>query len=170
MRGEVIKFVSDCIAEHYLKLKKPMGRVLDVGSFDVNGSIKPCFELTGWKYTGFDVSEGPGVDVVGDAEKLSSYFPGERFDCVVSCETLEHVQNLVVVNEEMRHLVKPGGMYILTIAGNGFREHRHPIDCWRVLPDGMKWLLRDFEHVYITECDRETLMTGIMGVGWKPMS
>ena len=168
MRDEVLKFVTDCLSEHHLKRKRLPGTVLDVGSFDVNGTVKPCFLATGWKYIGFDLEPGPNVDVAGKAEDLTAYFPGQKFECVVSCETLEHVENIVRINDEMRALVKPGGMQILTIAGNGFREHRHPIDCWRVLPDGMKWLLRGYEDVYVIEYGHES--KGIAGVGWKPMT
>jgi hypothetical protein len=37
-------------------------RVLDIGSLDINGSVRPLFR--GGTYTGIDVAAGPGVDIV----------------------------------------------------------------------------------------------------------
>ena len=38
--------------------------VVDIGSYDVNGSYRPLFAQPGWRYTGVDLEAGPGVDVV----------------------------------------------------------------------------------------------------------
>ena len=46
-------------------------RVIEVGAYDVNGSLRPV--LTGWKpaeYMGVDIAEGPGVDVICPVEAL----------------------------------------------------------------------------------------------------
>jgi len=42
------------------------GKTLDVGSFDVNGSLKDLFD----DYTGIDMREGPNVDIVANSHKL----------------------------------------------------------------------------------------------------
>ena len=42
---------------------KPL-EIIDIGSYDVNGSYKPFFDRPGWKYTGVDLAAGPNVDVV----------------------------------------------------------------------------------------------------------
>ena len=39
-------------------------KVVDIGSFDVNGSYRTLFTDPGWQYTGVDLEAGPGVDVV----------------------------------------------------------------------------------------------------------
>ena len=41
-------------------------KVVDIGSFDVNGSYRTLFTDPGWQYTGVDLEAGPGVDVVLD--------------------------------------------------------------------------------------------------------
>ena len=56
--------------------------VLEVGSYDVNGSIRSVFEVS--DYLGIDLVEGPGVDVVGDLRKLD--FNSKKFDFVLSSE------------------------------------------------------------------------------------
>lgn len=167
MRIEVLDFVYRTMEAHHLA-RNAAGSVLDVGAIDINGTVKDQFTLRGWKYTGFDCEPGKGVDVVGDATRLLDHFKAEQFDCVISCETLEHVFDMAQINQQMRSLVKPGGLYILTIAGNGFFEHRHPVDCWRVLPDGMKWLFRGFERIEVEEVMKGGKQAGIMGSGYKP--
>lgn len=46
-------------------------RVIEVGSYDVNGSLPYIAELLGpAAYIGVDVVKGPGVDIVCSAENL----------------------------------------------------------------------------------------------------
>jgi hypothetical protein len=39
-------------------------RVLDVGSYDVNGTYKDIINDPAWTYVGADLAAGPNVDVV----------------------------------------------------------------------------------------------------------
>lgn len=148
MRDEVLQFVAASLGKGW---NGPPGRVLDVGSFDVNGTARGEFEKRGWQYTGFDAESGRNVDVVGNVEHLSRAFKGKPFDCISCLETLEHLRDPVHAVSEMRGVLQPGGMLLLSAAGNGFREHRHPVDCWRILPDGMKALLRGMGDVFVEE-------------------
>lgn len=50
--------------------------------------------------------------LVDDAENL--HFPAETFDCVISCECLEHVPHPEKMVREMARVLKPGGKFILT--------------------------------------------------------
>lgn len=127
--------------------KASPGSVLDVGSLDVNGNPRSIFERRGWKYTGMDSEKGPNVDVVGSVYSSYDIFEGrERFDCVVSLETLEHLFDPVAAVVNMRMLLRSGGLLILTAAGNGFPQHRHPVDCWRIMPDGMASLMNGMQR------------------------
>jgi len=124
-------------------------KVLDVGSYDVNGSYRKLFQNPGWDYVGVDVSEGPNVDRAADAEKLP--FADGEFDCVISGQMLEHVfRPWVIVPEMARVLAKNGTMCIIV----PFRifEHRYPVDCWRFLPDGLRYLMQDMAGLKIVEC------------------
>ena len=60
------KFVE--IASEYLNLTYSK-KVFELGSYDINGSIKPLFSFN--EYIGVDVSEGPNVDKVYDGKNLS---------------------------------------------------------------------------------------------------
>lgn len=56
---EYVKLLSDNFSEHFHN-----HWVLEVGSLDINGSIRTFFHDC--DYIGLDVSEGNGVDVVSD--------------------------------------------------------------------------------------------------------
>ena len=50
-------------ADNYIP-KEIKLKVLDVGSFDVNGNYREIFESIGLDYTGLDMEKGPNVDIV----------------------------------------------------------------------------------------------------------
>ena len=63
--------------------------VLDVGSFDVCGSIRDFFKKN--NYTGVDLIKGPNVDIVLSGSEL--YKLKQKFDIVISCECFEHAKD-----------------------------------------------------------------------------
>ena len=50
-------------AEKYVTTKSKL-KILDVGSYDVNGNYRSIFESMGHKYNGLDMERGPNVDIV----------------------------------------------------------------------------------------------------------
>lgn len=113
-------------------------QVLDIGSYDVNGSYKQFFAKPSWKYTGVDLAAGPNVDVV----LTSPYrFPFKSYsiDVIVSGQAFEHIEYFWLSWLEMARMVKPGGLIFLLAPSRGY-EHRHPQDCWRFYPDSYKAL------------------------------
>lgn len=112
--------------------------VLDVGSLDVNGTYRPLVESFGWSYTGLDVVAGPNVDVVS-AKPYSFPLPGASFDVVISGSTMEHVEAIWLWVPELARMVRPGGLLAIVTHWQ-FPEHRFPVDCWRIMPDGMRFL------------------------------
>lgn len=93
--------------------------VLEVGSLDINGSVRPLFQ--GCAYTGCDVGPGKGVDIVESGDKLS--FPDQRFDTVISVECFEHNSKWVETFMNMYRMLKIGGLMIVTCACPGRPEH-----------------------------------------------
>lgn len=123
-----------------LKKRGPAGaaRALDVGSFDVNGTYRSTVEALGWSYTGLDVAAGPNVDVVA-ADPYRFPFGEGEFDVVLSGSTMEHVEAIWRWVPELARVLKPGGLLAI-VTHWSFPEHRYPVDCWRIMPDGMRYL------------------------------
>ena len=101
------------------------GRILEIGSANVNGSVRSLF--TG-EYTGIDHREAEGVDLVMRAANL--YFPDATFDTVVSTSMLEHDPSFWLTLPEVGRVLKPRGFLILTTVATGFPYHDPP-DYWR---------------------------------------
>ena len=77
-------------AEKYLDQDTAL-QILDVGSYNVNGSYKDLFNKPKWKYYGLDIFPGPNVDMV--SKGVYNFGLKERFfDVVISGNTLEHVE------------------------------------------------------------------------------
>lgn len=85
-------------------------KILEIGSRWVTGDyFKPYFPEA--DYVGFDFYPGRNVDVVGDAHKLSTYFPkDEKFDVIYSSAVFEHLAMPWLVALEISKLLKIGGM------------------------------------------------------------
>lgn len=112
--------------------------VLDVGSLDVNGTLRPLVLDRGWQYTGLDMAAGENVDVVAD-DPFCYPFDDGLFDVVMTGSTMEHVTAIWRWIPELVRVLRPGGFLAIHTHWQ-WKEHRYPLDCWRVLPDGMRFL------------------------------
>jgi hypothetical protein len=84
----------------------------------------------GAEVTVLDILGGENVDVVGDAHKLSSYFPQATFDRVYSASVFEHLIMPWKVVIEMNKVMKLGGIgFVATHQTIGL--HDMPWDYWR---------------------------------------
>lgn len=117
--------------------------VLEVGSFDVNGSVRPhCESLEPASYLGIDLRPGPRVDRVLTADDIPEHLDMyEEYDLVVSTEMLEHVENWRTAILGMLFALKPGGHLVLTTRSPGFPLHDYPGDHWRYPVEDMSRIL-----------------------------
>lgn len=93
--------------------------VLEVGSLDINGSVRPFF--TDCRYLGLDVGPGPGVDLVCGGQDYDA--PDASFDVVCSFEAMEHNPHWQATFANMLRLLKPGGLLLMSCATRGRPEH-----------------------------------------------
>jgi ubiquinone/menaquinone biosynthesis C-methylase UbiE len=116
----------------YLAGKASDLQILDVGSLDVNGSLRQ-FAPSGAIYMGVDLAPGPGVDLVlDDPHKLP--FEDEKFDAIVSTSSFEHDSMFWLTFLEMVRVAKVGAAIYINAPSNA-TYHRYPRDCWRFYPD-----------------------------------
>jgi SAM-dependent methyltransferase len=94
-------------------------RVLEVGSLDINGAARTFF--TDCDYVGLDIGHGPGVDIAVHGEDFDA--PDGSFDVVVSCECMEHNPEWAATCRNMMRMLRPGGLFLLTCAAPGRKEH-----------------------------------------------
>jgi len=142
-------------------------KVLDVGSRDYNGSIRPLLEH--WKpanYVGIDVVDGPGVDLVLSANDLISHFDSNCFDIVVSIEMLEHALDWQDAIRNMKSVLMPGGIILLTTRSPGFPCHGFPYDFWRFTGDNLTQAFSDFEIITL---ENDSVSPGIFIAARKPL-
>ena len=125
--------------------------IIDIGSCDVGGgSYKALFTNPKWQYVGCDLVKGPNVDIV--AKGPYDFGIEQKFDVVISGNCLEHVENPFKWIKEVERITKPGGILCI-ITPLSLPQHRFPVDCWRILPDGYKYLLESHCQYKILECE-----------------
>ena len=139
-----------------------MLKIADVGAYDVNGTYRPLFDNPGWTYTGIDVAKGPNVDIVVPSD--GDWGLNEQFDVVISGQCLEHVAAPWRWIHQIAQLAKPGGLIWVT-APNTWPFHEHPIDAWRVWPDGLRAL---FAEGGLIDLGCDFIHTETFGVAQKP--
>lgn len=100
------------------KHARSAAHVVECGSRDINGSVRPLFGCD--RYTGVDVVNGPGVDVVAD---FADWKPDTPVDAVVCCEVLEHAETAEALVTHALDMLEPGGRLIVTAAANPRTPH-----------------------------------------------
>jgi len=128
MHGSVLTFLASV-----LKHPDIAGReVLEIGSFDVNGSPRThIIPLGPKKYVGIDTAPGKGVDLVLDGAKAHEHFGENSFDIVLCCEVLEHAADWKAIVSSAKRVLRPDGVMVFTTRAPGFPYHKFPEDHWR---------------------------------------
>lgn len=108
-------------------------KVLDLGSLNINGTLRQLFNNC--EYVGVDIAPGKDVDVISKAHEAP--FEESSFDTVISAEMLEHDEYWELSLAKMYDVLKPGGLLVLSCAGEGRPEHgtRKAGSIWGTSPD-----------------------------------
>lgn len=110
-------FVKNCQQKYPNAFSQ--AKVLEVGSLDINGSVRQFF--TDCDYLGIDVGEGKGVDLVCQAQEFQA--PAFSFNTAISCECFEHNPYWIASFENMHRVVEKGGLVVMSCATTGRAEH-----------------------------------------------
>ncbi|NLF37862.1 class I SAM-dependent methyltransferase [bacterium] len=140
MRKETRAFVE--AVDRAITLPEP---VVEIGSFQVEGQEKYAdlrSLFAGRAFIGCDMRPGKGVDRIEDLHKLT--FADASVGTVIMLDTLEHVRNCFQAMEEVRRVLKPGGVVLMTSVML-CPIHDYPCDYWRFTPQGFEALLDGFE-------------------------
>lgn len=161
----MMKSIIDWMTAARLGFPASAGRVLEVGSLDLNGSPRVVFP-DATLYLGVDLRAGPGVDIELDAEDLFDLPFGAWADTVVCCECLEHVVHPWVVLDGLLHHLKPGGLLWISTPTFGFPLHREPLDCYRFGEDAYRqWLYADLDLLDLGHVGDDPGRPAIVAVG-----
>lgn len=139
--------------------------LLEIGSRNVTGVTRRHLFSHCVDYVGFDILAGDGVDIVGDAHRLSEICPLEHFDFVYSISVFEHLLFPWKAVLEINKVMKSGG-YVFVSTHPVWPTHQLPWDFWRFPCNGFHALFNKytgFEIVSITEglpCKMYSLVDG----------
>lgn len=164
MHDSVMTFGTETLIAADVQAKS----VLEVGSMDVNGSLRGhVLALGPSSYVGVDFMAGTGVDVVCDAGHLEQRFGNESFDVVISTEMLEHAEDWRSAILAMKRVLRPGGVFLLTARGPGFPLHGYPHDWHRFTVPDFRRMFADFEICAIREDPQHP---GVLLLARKPLA
>jgi SAM-dependent methyltransferase len=120
----------------------PAGVVLDVGSrFAPYRELVPATE-----YLTLDIDPSFGADVVGDIHDVPR--PDASFDTILCTEVLEHCRDPQRAVDEMRRLLRPGGVCVLSTRFL-YPYHPTPRDYFRFTADGLAELFREWSEAEV---------------------
>lgn len=131
-----LDYVNKNFAHKFFK-----GKVLDVGSADINGNNRGYFQGSRCQYFGCDVFPGPNVDIVCKCHELPC--PDESFDVILSSGCFEHDMYFRQTLRRMTTMLKPGGLMFFTCASKHRAEHgtlkHHPSRSYTTKLNNTKW-------------------------------
>lgn len=124
-----------------------------------------------------EIAPRPGVrvDYVASAEAMP--IPDAMFDVILCNAMLEHTPSPVTAVREMRRVLKPGGLLLVTVPFI-FPIHDAPGDYWRFTKYGMRELLKEFDIVELEEITSTMETLGAVyqrigfqceTLGWRPL-
>lgn len=150
--------------------KSALLHIVEFGSLDINGSVRQIFQPYSTKYIGVDPQAGPGVDIQGDASTFGDPELEQMIDIVVCCEVFEHTPIWREIINNAYRLLRSGGLFVATMAGEGRRPHsaldEKPIREWEYYANVGSWELSRAMRVF-SRHDIDVLGTDIRTMGVK---
>jgi len=128
-------------------------KLLELGSRAVSGLSRREWFAHIADYVGFDILDGPNVDMRGDIHRLSQYFTPNSVDLMFSISVFEHLMMPWKAVLEINKVLKVGGeIYVSTHPT--WSPHELPWDFYRFLSGSAKTLFNKhtgFEIIEVVE-------------------
>jgi len=144
MHANALKHLQLFLSNYYDEKSKL--DIAEIGSLNVNGSLKNTALPYAKTYTGVDFSKGQDVDYVLD-DPYFFPFKNDTFDLVITSSCFEHSEMFWLTFLESLRILKPTGLLWYTVPGAWMGYHQYPVDCWRFYPDSgialEKWAKRN---------------------------
>ena len=137
--------------ENKLVLISQRKNILDVGGAGrfSKGLVKYKHLFENSNFRSFDIP-GVGADIEGDIHKMP--IASESEDAVICNAVLEHVTDPIRAVEEIRRILKPGGIALVQVPSvYPYHNNKNYGDYWRFFDDTLRYMFRDFSEVEIVK-------------------
>jgi len=132
--------VSDFISSSGDRYDRSGLLLLDIAPQDHEGA-RPHFPLS--TVETLDINPASGATYIADlCKNNAAIVPPDCFDLIVCTEVLEHTLNPFSAVTEMRRILKPCGIILVSTPFN-FRIHGPLPDCWRFTEHGLRSLFSE---------------------------
>jgi hypothetical protein len=149
MHIEALTFITRSVHRFHPRQARGIS-VLEFGSRDVNGGLRHLYPRAAW--TGIDITEGPGVDIVADA---ADWRGEQTYDLVICAEVLEHTARWAGVLASAAAHMHTGSVLVTTCATDPRAPHgAHD-------PDGSIGLLAGEWYENVTPEDLYSALEGL---------
>jgi len=153
-----MRYDENYFKERVLQMFNENTEVVDIGGglkIDATKNNRPArnewaLEVSKGKYKVLDKVLDYNPDMVGDIQNLA--LGDDSIESILCLDVLEHVEESWTACKELYRVLKPNGHLFIRVP---FIFYYHPEkgyyeDFYRFTPEGLKYLLRDFKKVEIT--------------------
>jgi methyltransferase family protein len=119
----------------------PESRVLEIGPDRFPSTYQKIMPHATRAWDTVDIYDSKNL-TYPNAGEYAFPIPDDTYDVVISGQVIEHVKKIWCWIKEVERVCKKGG-HVMIINPVSWPYHTHPVDCWRIFPDGMRALLED---------------------------